>query len=167
MSIGEEVYELADILYKNKEYNLLWHDCIYLADQIVERIHSMDKNNIKTTDWLTRGMTKEQIAREKSEAIMAADLELCYTERMGVSKFYPDYDAIAERMYEIGYRQQVEGKWLKLASRYAHAEGFPPNATDAEKEGYLEALEHQVNCSICSSGFNDRDAVNWHFCPYC
>lgn len=106
MSIGEEVYELADILYKNKEYNLLWHDCIYLADQIVERIHSMGKNNIKTTDWLTRDMTKEQIAREKQEAIMAADLELCYTERMGVSKFYPDYDAIAERMYEIGYRQQ-------------------------------------------------------------
>lgn len=106
MSIGEEVYELADILYKNKEYNLLWHDCIYLADQIVERIHSMGKSNIKTTDWLTRGMTKEQIAREKQEAIMAADLELCYTERMGVSKFYPDYDAIAERMYDIGYRQQ-------------------------------------------------------------
>ena len=106
MSIGEEVYELADILYKNKEYNLLWHDCIYLADQIVERIHSMGKNNIKTTDWLTRGMTKEQVAREKQEAIMAADLELCYTERMGVSKLYPDYDAIAERMYEIGYRQQ-------------------------------------------------------------
>lgn len=106
MSIGEEVYELADILYKNKEYNLLWHDCIYLADQIVERIHSMGKSNIKTTDWLTRGMTREQIAREKQEAIMAADLELCYAERMGVSKFYPDYDAIAERMYEIGYRKQ-------------------------------------------------------------
>lgn len=66
----------------------------------------MDKENIKTTDWLTRGMTKEQIAREKQEAVMAADLELCYTERMGVSKLYPDYDAIAERMYEIGYRKQ-------------------------------------------------------------
>lgn len=37
MSIGEEVYELADILYKNKEYNLFWHDCIYLADQAVKQ----------------------------------------------------------------------------------------------------------------------------------
>ena len=105
-SIGEEIYELACILYKKKEYNLDWHDCIYLADQIVERIHSMGKSNIKTTDWLTRDMTKEQIAREKQEAIMAADLELCYIERMGVSKLYPDYDAIAEKMYGIGYRKQ-------------------------------------------------------------
>lgn len=37
MSIGEEVYELACILYKNKEYNLGWHDCIYLADQAVKQ----------------------------------------------------------------------------------------------------------------------------------
>ena len=37
----------------------------------------IDKTNIKTTDWLTKGLTKEQIAREKREAIMSADLEEC------------------------------------------------------------------------------------------
>ena len=35
--IGKEIYELACILYKNIEYNLGWHDCIYLADQAVKR----------------------------------------------------------------------------------------------------------------------------------
>lgn len=35
--IGQEIYELACILYKNKEYNLGWHDCIYLADQAVKQ----------------------------------------------------------------------------------------------------------------------------------
>lgn len=28
-----------------------------------------DKQNIKTTDWLTRGMTEEEIAREKEKAL--------------------------------------------------------------------------------------------------
>lgn len=35
--IGTEIYELACILYENIEYNLGWHDCIYLADQAVKR----------------------------------------------------------------------------------------------------------------------------------
>jgi hypothetical protein len=39
----------------------------------------MNKKNIRTTDWLIRDMTKEQIAREKREAVMSAYLELCIT----------------------------------------------------------------------------------------
>ena len=29
----------------------------------------IDKSNIKTTDWLTRGMTKKQIQKEKKKAL--------------------------------------------------------------------------------------------------
>ena len=36
---------------------------------------SRDKQNIKTTDWLTRGMTEEEIAKEKEEAIKEAEAE--------------------------------------------------------------------------------------------
>ena len=37
---------------------------------------SRDEQNIKTTDWLTRGMTEEEIAKEKEEAIKEAEAEL-------------------------------------------------------------------------------------------
>ncbi len=37
---------------------------------------SRDKQNIKTTDWLTRGMTEEEIAKEKERAIKEAEAEL-------------------------------------------------------------------------------------------
>ena len=37
----------------------------------------MNKENIKTTDWLTRGIPKEQLKLEKREAIMSAHLEEC------------------------------------------------------------------------------------------
>ena len=36
---------------------------------------SRDKQNIKTTDWLTRGMTEAEIAKVKEEAIAEADAE--------------------------------------------------------------------------------------------
>ncbi|MBP3573916.1 MAG: hypothetical protein J6J71_04840 [Prevotella sp.] len=35
-----------------------------------------DKQNIKTTDWLTRGMTEEELARKKEKAIKEAEAEL-------------------------------------------------------------------------------------------
>lgn len=37
---------------------------------------SRDKQNIKTTDWLTRGMTEAELAKEKEEAIKEAEAEL-------------------------------------------------------------------------------------------
>lgn len=37
---------------------------------------SRDNQNIKTTDWLTRGIPKEQLKREKEEAIKEAEAEL-------------------------------------------------------------------------------------------
>lgn len=35
-----------------------------------------ENQNIKTTDWLTRGMTKEELARAKEKAIKEAETEL-------------------------------------------------------------------------------------------
>ena len=37
---------------------------------------SRDKQNIKATDWLTKGIPKEQLEREKREAIKEAEAEL-------------------------------------------------------------------------------------------
>lgn len=41
----------------------------------------IDKSNIKTTDWLTKGMTDEQIQKEKDKAIKQADKELARIEK--------------------------------------------------------------------------------------
>lgn len=61
----------------------------------------MNKENIKASDWLIRGIPKEQLAREKREAVMSAYLELCITydkETNGI-----DFDATAEKMVAEGY----------------------------------------------------------------
>lgn len=68
-----------------------------------------EEKQIKSTDWLTRGMTKEQIEREKQEAIMAANLELCHSEICPDNMMDTDYfDKMAEKMVAIGYRKQRE-----------------------------------------------------------
>ena len=41
----------------------------------------INKENIKTTDWLTRGMTDEQIQKENDKAIKQADRELARIEK--------------------------------------------------------------------------------------
>ena len=41
----------------------------------------IDKSNIRTTDWLTKGMTNEQIQKEKAKAIKQADKELAHIEK--------------------------------------------------------------------------------------
>ena len=62
---------------------------------------SRDKQNIKTTDWLIRGIPEEQLKREKREAILSAYLQLCMTydeETKGI-----DFDATAEKLVAKGY----------------------------------------------------------------
>ena len=115
----------------------------------------MDKENIKTTDWLTRGMTQEQIAKEKQEAIMAADLELCMSFDLWMERETDettvDYDYVAEKMYDIGYRKQVEGEWLWIN----------------QAKGYLEPpYGDTCKCSVCEFEI-DVSESNWDFCPHC
>lgn len=67
------------------------------------------EKQIESTDWLTRGMSKEQLEREKQKAIMSADLELCHTEfECGDGEIYTDYDAMAQKMFDKGYRKQSQ-----------------------------------------------------------
>lgn len=70
------------------------------------------EKQIESTDWLTRGMSKEEVEREKQQAIMSADLELCHTEfESGVGEIYTDYDTTAQKMFAKGYRKQSDGEW--------------------------------------------------------
>lgn len=69
---------------------------------------SREKQNIKTTDWLTKGISKEQLEREKQEAIMSADLEECFTEFRSNGEIYVDFDAMAEKLTDKGYRKATD-----------------------------------------------------------
>jgi predicted kinase len=62
---------------------------------------SRDKQNIKTTDWLIRGIPEEQLKREKREAVLSAYLELCITYDEETKSI--DFDATAEKMVAEGY----------------------------------------------------------------
>ena len=72
----------------------------------------IDKTNIKTTDWLTKGMTDGQIQKEKREAIMSADLEECMSFDIWMKKETDentvDYDYVAEKMVAKGYCKKSE-----------------------------------------------------------
>ena len=67
---------------------------------------SRDKQNIKTTDWLIRGIPEAQLKREKQEAVMSAYLELCITYDEETKRI--DFDATAEKMVAEGYRKSQE-----------------------------------------------------------
>ena len=88
------------------------------------------EKQIESTDWLTRGISKEQLEREKRAAIMSADLELCHTEfATGVGEIYTDYDATAQKLIAKGWSKQSEGEWIK----------------DQESK-----FEHRYHCSVCN-----------------
>ena len=101
------------------------------------------EKQIESTDWLTRDIPKEQLEREKQEAIMSADLELCHAEF--ISGIYTDYDAIAQKMFAKGWRKQIEGEWL-----------FNRGRTYGEPAYY---------CSNCSEGGSEYGYDK--FCPNC
>ena len=110
------------------------------------------EKQIESTDWLTRGMTKEEVEREKQQAIMSTDLEVCHTEFVtGVGDIYTDYDETARKMFEKDYRKQSEGKWTKHLDEW-----------DCE----------YAKCSCCGAEFydsNGEDTIDmfYKFCPEC
>ncbi len=77
------------------------------------------EKQIESTDWLTRGIPKEQLEREKREAIMSADLQGCITYDEWSAREYGiesvDFDATAEKMVAKGYRKQSE--WISVEER--------------------------------------------------
>ena len=60
----------------------------------------IDKTNIKTTDWLTKGITDEQIAREKREAINCINdvlnSEYHFDESLGYQLTSDDFEWLEE-----------------------------------------------------------------------
>lgn len=77
------------------------------------------KKIVKTTDWLTKGMSKEQLEREKREAIMSADLQLCIVYDEWSAREYGtkdvDFDTTAAKMVAMGYRKKSE--WISVDER--------------------------------------------------
>ena len=64
-------------------------------------MQNRDKQNIKTTDWLIRGIPEEQLKREKREAVLSAYLQLCMTYDEETKSI--DFDATAGKMVAEGY----------------------------------------------------------------
>lgn len=82
------------------------------------------EKQIKSTDWLTRGIPKEQLEREKREAIMSADLQECITYDEWSAREYGctsiEFDVTAEKMVAKGYRKQSE--WISVEERLPELE---------------------------------------------
>ena len=110
----------------------------------------MRNKQIESTDWLTRGIPKEQLERERQEAIMSADLELCHTEfQTGVGEIYTDYDTTAQKMVAKGYRKQSEGEWVN------------------KSEDRVEFYEYTYQCSLCGYYMIICAEEDANFCPEC
>ena len=84
------------------------------------------EKQIESTDWLTRGISKEQLERKKREAIMSADLQGCITYDEWSTREYGiesvDFDTTAEKMVAKGYRKQSE--WISVDERLPERQGY-------------------------------------------
>ena len=109
------------------------------------------EKQIESTDWLTRGISKEQLKREKQEAIMSADLELCHTEfATGVGEIYTDYDTTAQKLIAKGWSKQSEGEWISVKDRLPEKDGRYLVWVVTPNRGCVEGVQMRWfrNCDI-------------------
>ena len=111
----------------------------------------MSNKQVKSTDWLTRGISKEQLERKKREGIMSADLQECFTEFSTNGEIYVDFDVTAEKMVAKGYRKQSEGEWRSEIVKRCDWKG--------KKQQYYQPN----SCSLC----HEPVAKRTPFCPNC
>lgn len=105
----------------------------------------MNKENVETTNWLTRGVSKEQLAREKREGIMSADLQECFTEFNSSGEIYTDFDATVEKMVAKGYCKASEIAKEIFEKLYANIK-FDGRTVSIWKNDLIEvAKEYGVN----------------------
>ena len=72
-----------------------------------------DKSNIKTTDWLTRGISPEKLAKEEAKAIKSANKELARREK----KIGKEKQRILKRLAKIGFTyDEVEDMFFAYLS---------------------------------------------------
>ena len=131
----------------------------------------MEKQIIKTTDWLTRGYSEEELARMKEEALKEAELQKNQIEEMArviQDTWLPrmegmntvgelrigsrDADRIATNLYNASYRKQKEGEWIVVN----------------EYNDYRMCKEAKIACSVCGH----KPKYEWYlsdinFCPNC
>jgi hypothetical protein len=116
---------------------------------------------IKSSDWLTRGYSEEELANIKEQAIKEAEAELRNNQieemandlRKSEHWYFDDTDCdfelnrkkTAENLYNAGYRKQSEGEWEKRVFI----------VFDSEKVGY--------RCSSCNTTWDTSTS----FCPNC
>ena len=98
----------------------------------------MNKENTKTTDWLTRGIPKEQLKREKREAVMSAYLELCITYDEKTKRV--DFDATAEKMVAEGYCKEDDVAKEIFEKLYANIK-FDGHTVSVWKNDLIEAAK--------------------------
>jgi hypothetical protein len=101
--------------------------CVYAY--CAKRLYEAGYRKIPTTDWLTKGISKEQLEREKQESL----------------------DKFAERN---GYRKQSEGEWIEERS-YSHSRrGYIEKITCSlcGKSSGLRKYNYCPNCGAKMKG---------------
>lgn len=117
----------------------------------------IDKSNIKTTDWLTKGMTDKQIQKEKDKAIKQADKELARIEKKERKKEMRIYRKMYRRHRKelIGLAKQdrdFDWGWLdefvrvKIKHMYEYfSEGNNVCQSDESLNEILEQLKYVLD----------------------
>lgn len=112
-------------------------------------------------------MMAEYINREAVEKFIEKGLN-----NPDKSKAY-GYDAI-EILAEVHYMDAADvvevrhAYWTgRLISDDSFAEGYAPWFTEEDKRKYDDMEKHTTHCSNCKGGFDDREVVDWRYCPYC
>ena len=117
------------------------------------------KKHIKTTDWLTRDMTEEQIQKAKEEAIKEADIELIANEifeHFNCHVREEEAKQIANHIVNAGYRKQKEGIWT------LHANGSGTcSKCHFTQRGVWDYDNHQQYCGVCGARMIDAKKGKW------
>ena len=122
----------------------------------------IDKSNIKTTDWLTRGISPEKLAKEKAKAIKSANKELAHREK----KIQKEKQRIIKRLAKAGFTYE-EVMDITFAYLSAHQPfDMPDEMVDAfnsiPRENLIphselvKAMENQKNMKNKTKGKNER-----------
>ena len=81
---------------------------------------SREKQNIKSSDWLTRGYSEEELANIKEQALKEAEAELRDKQIEGMARVIAEVQylggleqKVAKLLFEKGYRKQSEGEWKR------------------------------------------------------
>jgi hypothetical protein len=117
----------------------------------------IDKSNIKTSDWLTRGMSEEQLQKEKEKAIKQADRELARIEKKEKKKSIRAYRKMYKRHRKEMIKLAKEDRdfdwgWLddfvimKIKHMYEYfSAGNNVWQTDETRLPIIEQLKHVID----------------------